>query len=295
MAIDSAQYVVLCLIAVAYGFTKTGILGLSTVLTPVMLVFFTPGQTLGIILPLLILGDFVTLYLLRKSVNARQALMAIPWGLAGVFAGWRFLAYAQAMPDGGGDAFLRRVIGCVLTLVVLAGLFLRFAEKRAATMKETAKEAANGTADESTDASAPELTGAKERKEGNENNGGPRITPFRFCLAASLAVFGGCITMIANNGGPAWIVYLMLFRLDKFHFLGTAAWIIFILNLAKLPFCISLGYTTLSTLHINLFMIPFLLAGLLAGRWTIVRIPQKIFDNLVQALALIGAAYLLLR
>lgn len=262
MEINAAQYVVLCLIATAYGFTKTGILGLSTVLTPIMLVFFTPGQTLGIILPLLVLGDFVTLYLLRKSVNPRQALMAIPWGVVGVFIGWRFLAYAQDMPDGGGDVFLRRVIGCVLALVVLSGLGLRLAEKR---LPETESEAT------------------------------VRMTPFRFLFAGCLAVFGGCITMIANNGGPAWIVYLMLFRLDKLHFLGTAAWIIFILNLAKLPFCVSLGYTTADTLYLNLFMIPFLLLGLLLGRWTIVRIRQKTFDNLVQALALIGAAYLLLR
>ncbi len=265
MELSPAQWLVLCLCGGAYGFTKTGVMGVSAVIVPLMLTFFTPGQALGIALPLLIFADFITLYLFRKSVDWRRVALAVPFGLAGVFAGWRFLVYAQSLPGGAGDAFLRRVIGIIMVLVVVSGAATRLARAR---------------------------LGKRVDEAGAEPS---RPSTLRAVLASCIAAFGGCITMISNNGGPAWVVYMMLFRLDKYHFLGTSAWVIFALNLAKLPFSIQLGYVDASTLQLNMYMIPFVVFGLLFGRWALARINQKLFDNLVQALALFGALYLLVR
>ncbi len=266
METSIVQYAILCVTGLSYGFSKTGVMGVSAAIVPLMLCFFTPGQSLGIALPILIFADFITLYMLRKSVIWRHVFRAIPWGLAGVFAGWRFLSYAQSLPDGAGDAFLRRSIAAVMVLVVISGAALRFARR-----------------------------GREEAASAGSESGAERVGPLRYILGSMVSVFGGFTTMIANNGGPSWVVYMMLFRLGKYHFLGTVAWVIFVLNAAKLPFGIQLGYVNADTLSLNLLMIPFVLLGLFSGRWVLERISQSFFENLVQALALMGSLYLLIR
>lgn len=264
MELSTAQYVVLLLAGASYGFTKTGILGLSALVVPLMLCVFTPGQALGIALPLLIFADIVALIMLRKSVSWRNVAMALPWALLGVFAGWRLLVRVQTMPAEAGDALLRRLVAGMVALVVVSGIIVRLYRSH------------------SEDASKPPSV---------ESEG--KTTTARYLFASLFALIGGLVTMIANNSGPAWVVHLMLFRMDKHHFLGTAAWIIFILNVVKLPLSIQLGYVNMDTIKLNALMMPLVLVGLFAGRWVVDRVSQKWFDNSVQLCALLGALYLL--
>lgn len=252
------------LAGIIYGASKTGATGVSVLLIPVMLHYFTPGQSLGIALPLLIFADLCALVLLRRSVNWRIVAQTMPCAFVGVYFGWRVLAYAQAMPDGTGDEMLRQIIACVMLFVVVSGGAMRYARER--------------NPEEAVDSAAP-----------------PRLTPGRRLFAVCVAIFGGIVTMLANNGGPPFVLYLMIFRLNKFYFLGTAAWIFCILNISKMPFSIQLGYVTMETLRVNLLMVPFVLVGVAAGRWAMTRMSQRLFDNTVQILSLAGAVYLLFR
>ena len=260
------QWCALVFSAFTYGVTKTGFPGISTIAVPVMLYFFTPGQSLGITLPLLIFADIITITVLRRSVSWKNVFMGLPLGLVGVVCGWRILSYAQSLSDGDGDVLLRRIISAILVFVVVSGALLRLHQRR-------------------------------EAKRGEQivlGNTPRPMTPGRLTLSSLLAVFGGCITMLANNGGPVWVVYLMLFRLEKFFFLGTVGWIFFIQNVAKLPFSIQLGFVNRETLSLNLYLIPMVLLGLASGRAMVKRVSQKLFDNITQLAALAGALYLLL-
>lgn len=266
MELTTAQQLVLLLAGLIYGFTKTGILGLTSLLTPLLLYFFTPSQSLGIALPMLLFADLLALVVLRKSVSWRHVLLALPWALLGIFISWRFLNWIQGNMDlDAANLLLQRLIAGMLSFVVVSGAVLRIVRSRRP--------------------APPEAVDAPPT---------PMSRP-RFLFASLVALLGGLITMIANNSAPAWVVYLMLFRLDKYHFLGTAAWIICIINMTKMPFSIQLGYVTWDTFRINLYMAPLVVVGVFLGRWVIGRISQKFFDNLVQALALSGALYLLLK
>lgn len=266
MELTTAQLLVLLYAGVIYGLAKTGITGLTALLVPLLLAVFTPGQALGIALPILVFTDILTVIIMRKSVMWKNVFLAVPCALVGVFTGWRILAYAKDLPDASGDVLLRRLIACILIFIVISGIALRLLKRRAA--------------------SSVTATGGEEVSA--------RMPAKRFIFASAVAFVGGVVTMLANNSGPAWVVYLMLFRLDKFNFLGTVAWLIFILNVVKLPLAANLGYVTLDTLQVNVYMVPMVLVGLYFGRKLLVRIPQRVFDNAVQVLALGGALYLLI-
>jgi Sulfite exporter TauE/SafE. len=265
MTLTMVQYGVLLWAGFVYGLAKTGITGLTALLTPVMLAVLTPGQALGLALPILLLADSMTVWVLRKSVSWRNVFFAVPWAVAGVLVGWRVLTYAQTLPEGAGDTLLRRLIAVILIFVVISGVAMRVFHSRSGTAQA-------------------ELGDGKDQ---------PAMGRARFLFASAVAFVGGTVTMLANNSGPAWVVYLMMFRLDKFHFLGTVAWLILILNAVKMPLAVQLGYVTADSLQANVLMIPTLLAGLYFGRRLLVWIPQKVFDNVVQILALLGALYLL--
>ena len=105
---------------------------------------------------------------------------------------------------------------------------------------------------------------------------------------------GGFTTMVANAGGPVMSMYFLAARFPVKTFLGTAAWFFAIVNIAKLPFSISLGLLTPSGLLMDLVLIPAVLVGAFSGRLIAERLDQAVFDRVVIALTVLGAVYLLL-
>ncbi|WP_084074429.1 sulfite exporter TauE/SafE family protein [Demequina sp. NBRC 110052] len=104
---------------------------------------------------------------------------------------------------------------------------------------------------------------------------------------------GGFTTMVANAGGPVMSMYFLAARFPVKTFLGTAAWFFAIVNIAKLPFSISLGLLTPSGLLLDLVLIPAVLVGAFGGRLIAERLDQAVFEAMVIVLTVIGAAYLL--
>jgi uncharacterized membrane protein YfcA len=117
--------------------------------------------------------------------------------------------------------------------------------------------------------------------------------PPRRALAVLYGSLGGFTTMAANSGGPVMSMYFLAARFSVKEFLGTAAWFFFLVNLAKLPFSVGLGIITVPGLLLDLVLVPAVVVGALVGRWTASRMPQRVFDPLVMALATAGALYLL--
>ena len=266
MELDLWQWLTVSVCTLIYGFSKTGFAGAPVVCTPLMLLIFTPEQTLGIILPMLIFADCVTLLWLRRKAKWRYVAVALPWAILGIVLGWLIARYASGLGAHDGQVLFRRVIAASMLVVVLLGFVLRF--KPGLIFKPAAE--------------PPEGAAA-----GGAEGGVRRWT------AVFFGIFGGATTMLANNGGPVWSVYLLALRLRIDQFLGTAAWLFAILNLTKLPFGISLGFVNWDTLGLNLYLIPFAALGVVCGRFVTTRVSQKTFDHVTQALALIGSLYLL--
>ncbi len=81
--------------------------------------------------------------------------------------------------------------------------------------------------------------------------------------------------------------------LPKMEFVGTSAWFFFIVNVCKVPFSLALGLINGQTLMVNLILAPVVLAGVLAGRWLLERIPQRLFEQILLAFAVIAAVRLI--
>ncbi|MCC6270269.1 MAG: sulfite exporter TauE/SafE family protein [Microbacteriaceae bacterium] len=121
----------------------------------------------------------------------------------------------------------------------------------------------------------------------------PRPEPRRR-VAAIYGALGGFTTMVANAGGSVMSMYFLAMRFPVKVFLGTAAWFFAVINLTKVPFAIGLGLLTPQTLLLDLALLPAMLIGAFAGRLVANRINQRIFEQIVIVLTIIGAIYLLI-
>lgn len=119
--------------------------------------------------------------------------------------------------------------------------------------------------------------------------------------AIAYGTTGGFTTFVANAAGPVINTYLASLRLSKDEFLGTAAWLYFVVNLSKIPFYMALGawtdggtFFTDETLAWNVLLIPAVIAGVYTGRAVYNRVPQRGFLLGVLVLSAAGALILVL-
>jgi hypothetical protein len=117
--------------------------------------------------------------------------------------------------------------------------------------------------------------------------------PTQWYFGGSLGFMAGLTTMMANAAGPVMTVYLIAMRLPKIEFVGTSAWFFFIVNWLKVPFSAKLQLMTRQSLLLDLMMLPLIAAGAFAGIVLLKRIPQKVFEVLIQILAAAAAIKLL--
>jgi uncharacterized protein len=121
----------------------------------------------------------------------------------------------------------------------------------------------------------------------------PDTGHWHWTLGAALGVTAGFITLVANAAGPLMAIYLVAMRLPKMQFVGTAAVFFMVLNLFKVPFMVDLGLITAPSFVLNLMLAPAVLLGAFAGRWLLIRINQRLFENLVLALSAIAGVLLI--
>jgi uncharacterized membrane protein YfcA len=120
-----------------------------------------------------------------------------------------------------------------------------------------------------------------------------RGVPHTKGFAWSMGFVAGVTTMLANAAGPVMALYLLAVSLPKDHFVGTAAWFFLLINLIKVPFSAQLGLITPGTLVFNAVLLPAIFTGLWFGKTLVARLPQRWFDTLILAFAIIAALRLL--
>lgn len=111
-----------------------------------------------------------------------------------------------------------------------------------------------------------------------------------------MGLMAGFTTMIGNLAGAFSNIYFLAMRLPKNNFIGTAAYLYFIINLVKFPFHLFYWQTiTAETLMLNLKVIPFQILGLITGVFLVRKIQDEMFRKIILILTAAGALFILFR
>ena len=92
------------------------------------------------------------------------------------------------------------------------------------------------------------------------------VIPHNKIFGSGMGLAGGFATMIGNSAGPVFTLYFLAMRLPKKEFIGTSAWLYFIMNTGKLPLqAIVWKNISLVSLFPGLISIPFIALGIFLG------------------------------
>ena len=247
MITEPLQWICAILGALMVGISKAGITGLGLLSIALFAhVFPSSRQASGLILPLLIFGDFVAVLSYRTHTQWRYIWKLMPWTAVGVVLGYFALGHIS-------DRTTRNMIGVIIVSLCVLGFWRRY------------------------------LVVQSQESEA-----------WHWALAAALGIAAGFITLVANAAGPLMAIYLVAMRLPKLQFVGTVAVFFMVLNLFKVPFMVDLGLITVQSFKFNLMLAPAVFLGALAGRWILIRINQRLFEDLVLALSAIAGILLIL-
>ena len=113
-------------------------------------------------------------------------------------------------------------------------------------------------------------------------------------MTGIFGIFAGASAMVANAAGPVFGVYLLQLGLKKSEFVGTRSWFFLAINVAKVPFSLSLGLITPQTLTLNLIFLPVILLGAVLGYKVLSYINIRLFGVLIRLAVLAAASRLIL-
>jgi uncharacterized protein len=212
----------------------------------ILMYVFPAKESIGILLPMLIVGDLFAVIFYRRSVVWKYLISLIPWVLIGIIFGYYVLNQINSDQ-------LKPLIG----VIVLALIILHVSRER---LGETFT----------------------------------KVLPKSLWFTVSMGILAGFTTMIGNAAGGVMAIYLLMKGLPKNEFVGTGAWFFMFVNLIKVPFYISLGLITFDSITFNMWLIPTILIGAFIGIKVVPHIPQKVFQTLILAFALIGALRLII-
>src|SRR5512134_3131127 len=126
-AVDqSAVYVtvVIAILGFMIGFAKGGFNALGALLTPILSLVLPVASAVGVLLPMLIVGDIFAVYMYWKEWDSELIKRMLPAGIVGALVGTFLLS--SVSPDG-----LRIVLG----LFVLASVAYKFLSDRIQSMR----------------------------------------------------------------------------------------------------------------------------------------------------------------
>ncbi len=121
----------------------------------------------------------------------------------------------------------------------------------------------------------------------------PEQIPSGTGWSAFYGILLGSTTQLANAAGPISSLYLLAMKLPKEKYLGCCAWFFLTLNWIKVPIFALEGRVSWESIKLDLCMIPFLLLGGFTGIVLLRKMPQKLFEAVIQILVVIAAFRLL--
>jgi uncharacterized protein len=114
-------------------------------------------------------------------------------------------------------------------------------------------------------------------------------------MAAPLSLLGGLVDGVFGIGGPFYVIYLRLRRIDKTAFIATISALFAVLDILRIGGYSLMGLYGKPPLLLALTLLPAALLGLLAGHRVHLRLPPQAFGKLVNLLLLASGVALLWR
>jgi uncharacterized membrane protein YfcA len=277
--------------AVLIGLSKVGFGGgVGAVATPLLATVFSPGEALGLTLPLLLATDLMALVLYRGQWDRRRAAALLPGTLIGIALAAPVL---RVLPP----SALARVIGVLALVSVLAPMRRR---KLAAADPSPATHAfgagtrppRNG---EGGTLSLSTLT-LMSRSKGATRQSATSGSEATFSLVGFLAgLLAGFTSTLAHLGGMLVALYLLPLRLSNATFVATASLVYCAMNTAKLIPYVGADLITRATIVQDLWLMPSLAAGVGLGFLLNRRLNGESFGAVVRAVAIVTSIKLLLQ
>lgn len=119
MHFDPWQWTLLAVAAVFFGFSKTGIPGISILSVGILANLMLAKQATGVVLPMLIFADVFAFFVYRKNLDWRRVGRLLPWAVGGVVLGWVALGRID-------DRQTARLVGGILLFMLGMSLWRRW-------------------------------------------------------------------------------------------------------------------------------------------------------------------------
>ena len=112
----------------------------------------------------------------------------------------------------------------------------------------------------------------------------------------SMGLLSGFTSMIGNLAGSFSNIYFLAMRLPKNEFIGTAAWLFFIINVFKLPFHMIVWKTvSIQSISINLILLPIIIFGFYTGIKLVKLINNQWYRKFIILVTAVGALLILFK
>lgn len=116
----------------------------------------------------------------------------------------------------------------------------------------------------------------------------------KWWYVAIFGLLGGFTTMIGNAAGPVMSVYLLSMRKEKMEYIGINAWFFLVVNFLKIPLQIFVWENiSVSTISLNLLMLPFIVLGAWLGIRIVKLFPEKAFRKFIQIVTILSVIMML--
>jgi uncharacterized protein len=116
-SLTSTEWVVVCLCAVLVGFAKTGISGAGILVVPIFADVFPAGESAGILLPMLCVGDIFAVIYYKRHAVWNKIWPLFPWVLLGIIV-------ASIIRNELSTTHLRISIGIIVLSVLILSVFI---------------------------------------------------------------------------------------------------------------------------------------------------------------------------
>lgn len=113
LELDWGQIWLLALCAMLVGISKTGLPALGILVVAVMATIFPARESIGILLPMLIMADIIAVTYYRRSVNWGTLWKLVPWVTGGLIIGFILLLYVA------GSRPIEIIIGVIIISLIL--------------------------------------------------------------------------------------------------------------------------------------------------------------------------------
>ncbi|WP_242157061.1 sulfite exporter TauE/SafE family protein [Aestuariivivens sediminis] len=122
------------------------------------------------------------------------------------------------------------------------------------------------------------------------------VLPKHIAFSGTTGFLAGFTTMIGNLAGPISNIYFLATRLPKNEFIGTAAWLFFIINVFKLPFHFFVWHTvSKESLILNATLIPVVIFGFFIGAAVVKLISNLNYRRFILFVTALGGILMLFR